>query len=429
MEVKIKQRKVDVLETSPIDSSAGRPTATSQKCPAPQRRGSEVEDPEAPSSDQVFDPIIAPTADPIPILEKQRKDIDRIMARVDNLQQYMISLNKIVKSHNLVENDDLLTHNIINDGSRLSELDSLKLEMKIMQQRIKRMEESRSKGRSSPTTNQQVISCKDAASGGLLLPASRTHMSAYFDNLFTPQATAIKRHDAVDGSDSLFQGLPLGSKAEALPPRKSFTPRPKTSVNGTASRGRHTPFNVPPPQVPRKRLEQKNIRGRSSDASIVADPRTASTSMAGTTKSSPRITSRKRDASICSQTSDQEDPEYDDELVHDVHPQSLTRSSTRKTWQPASKDTPSRQNQTSETAPQPPSKTQPRRSMPTLPPTPGPSTKTHPARGPTSHHDSKRRKTTAVGAATPTASIWAAGFQDSRSRSRRRDERGRLVRS
>lgn len=41
---------------------------------------------EAPSSDQVFDLTIGPTADPISILEEQRRDIDRIVASVDILQ-------------------------------------------------------------------------------------------------------------------------------------------------------------------------------------------------------------------------------------------------------------------------------------------------------------------------------------------------------
>lgn len=90
VEARIKQPQNNILQTSPTDPSARRPRlsrpTSSNTYSATQRRGSEVEDMEAPSSDQVFDLTIGPTADPISILEEQRRDIDRIMASVDILQ-------------------------------------------------------------------------------------------------------------------------------------------------------------------------------------------------------------------------------------------------------------------------------------------------------------------------------------------------------
>ncbi|KAL9137432.1 MAG: hypothetical protein Q9175_001356 [Cornicularia normoerica] len=448
VESKIKQRQNRDLETTPMEQNVLKPTSP-QKHSALRERASEVRATEVHSSDQVIDLTIAPIADPLLTLKEQRRDIDRIMASVNILQQDMISLRQSVEnlenrsdqaSHDFAGDVDLLTDTITNVSSKLSELDALKLEMKMMQQRIKRMEDSKSMGRrsstvlgsahlsrrTSPTMNEQATPRNDAPSNGPPFSASQVPMSAYFDGLSAPQ-TASRRHDVMDGGDSSSKGLPLGSKAEALPPQKPFTPRPRASINGTASRGSHTPVNMPPPQIPPTGPEQNIMRRKSSTSSTVATTRTASPSITATANSTslPRVLTQIEDASTGPHCDPHESHIYDDELVDD-RPRSSTGSSTRNALQPASKAADSRQNRKKESAQQPPSQAQHRKSVP--PPTPEPSNERKITRGRTTHHDSKRRKTTAFDANTPSTSIWAAESRESESSSGRRAEPGLLVR-
>ncbi|KAF6236636.1 hypothetical protein HO173_005417 [Letharia columbiana] len=455
VEAKPKKRQNNVLDTSPKDPLASMPNlsgpTSSKQRSVPHRRGSEIEDTEAPSSGQIFELNIGQTADLMPILGEQRRDIDRVMASVNILQQDMISVRESVQhledrrdqaSQDFAGDVDLLTDSITKVSSRLSELDALKLEMKMMQQRIKRMEDSRPTGRRSstglgsaqvsnrpsPTIDEKAIPRNDATSNGLLLSATQSPMSAYFDGLLAPQKTASERHNAVDGGDPPFQRLSLGSKAEALPPQKIVATRPRTLINGTASRGSHTSVNMPPPQIPRKGPDQSTIRHGSSTASDVATPRTASTSITGNTDSTilPRNISQLQETSTGSHQNNQDDHKYDDELVDDVRPQSSTGSSTRNSWQPAGKTA---QNRADQSAQQPPPKTKRRQSVPVAPPISEPSDGNKTARGRTTHRNSKRRKTTAFDASTPSTSVWDVDSRDSRSSSGRRDEHGLLHRA
>ncbi|CAF9916011.1 MAG: hypothetical protein ALECFALPRED_010469 [Alectoria fallacina] len=458
VEAKIKQRQSNFLGPSPTDPSTCRPNllepTSSKKYSAPRRRGSEVEDTETPSFDQVFDSSIGTSADPIPILEEQRRDIDRIMASVNILQQDMISLRKSVEhledqrdqeSHDFVGDVDILTDSITRVGSRLGELDVLNLEMKMMQQRIKRMEESNSTGRrsstvlgyaqqsrrSSPTTDEQTIPRNDASSNGLLSSVTQTPLSACFDGLFAPRRTAFKRPDVVDGGDLSYQRPLSGSKDESLPTQIPSTIRPKSSVNATASKGSHTPVNMPPPQIPPKGPEQRILRRSSSIASNVAT-RTASKSVTGTTNSTglPRLVSQMQEASRNFHQGHQGTHTSDDELVNDIHP----RSSTGHAQQPGNNTAHSRQNRTDGTTQQHPPKRQRRRSVPmhlsTLdqekldgPDAAKANDQDQQTRGHTTHHDSKRRKTTAFNTDTPSTSIWATDPISSR-----RDEQRLSVR-
>ncbi|CAD6575795.1 MAG: hypothetical protein ASARMPREDX12_007583 [Alectoria sarmentosa] len=447
VEAKIKQRQSDFLEPSPTDPSTCRPNRlepkSAKKYSAPRRRASEVEDTETTSSDQVFDSSIDTTADPFPILEEQRRDIDRIMAAVNILQQDMRSLRKSVEhledhrdqgSHDFVGDVDILTDSITRVSSRLSELDALKLEMKMMQQRIKRMEESNSTGRrssivlgyaqqsrrSSPTTDDQTIPRNDASSNGLLSSVTQTPLSAYFDGLFAPRRTAFRGPDMVDGGDSSYQGPLSRSKDESLPTQIPSTIRPKSSVNATASEGSHTPVNMPPPQIPAKGPEQRILRRSSSTASNVAT-RTASTFVTGTTNSTgrPRLVSQMQEASRNFHQGHQGSHISDDELVNDIHP----RLSTGHAQQPGNNTAHSRQNRTDGITQQHPPKRQRRRSVPisTLDQEKldGPdgaklNDQDQQTRGHTTHHDSKRRKTTAFNTDTPSTSIWATDSSNGR---------------
>ena len=458
VEAKTKQWQKNVLETSPADPFARRPNSSrpksSQKHPAPQRRVGEVEGTKALSSDQVLDPNIGKTANPIPVFDEQRRDINRIMASVKLLQQDMLSLRESLEhledrrdrsSQGLAGNVGILTDNTTKVSSSLRDVDALKLEMKMMRLRVKRMEDSRSTGlrsstvldsaqvsrRLSPTTDEQATPRSNAASNGLFFSATQTPVSPCFDGLFAPQKTVSERCDVVDGGESSFQGHSYGSKTEVLPSQKLFTTRPKMPINGTASRASHTAVNMPPPQISRKEPEQNIISRRNSIASSVTTPRRVSTTITGTTKSTilARIISQMQEASTSPHYNHQEDHEYDDELVDDITTQSSIRSSTADSRSPASNTAQSRQTRTIESAQQPPPKTKRRQSVPMPLPTPEFSNKNRPTRGRTAHHDSKRRKTTAFDANTPSISIWAADSRDSRSGSSRRDKQGLMIRN
>ncbi|MCJ1451790.1 hypothetical protein MMC28_002130 [Mycoblastus sanguinarius] len=109
---------------------------------------SDLEDTEVPPSDIML------------LLDEQRKDIDRVVAGFDNLQQEVVSLKDTFKSIQpkqdgassvSVKELDLITDNVSKVNRKLSELDILKFEMTMMQQRFRRMEEARPVKQPSPT--------------------------------------------------------------------------------------------------------------------------------------------------------------------------------------------------------------------------------------------------------------------------------------
>lgn len=432
----VKQRQNLFLGTSPGDALActqdvPKPTS-SKKHPISQRMGREGEETEAPTSDRVFDLVIGPTAGPMQVPEEQGRDIERIMASVSILQREMVSLKKSVKSlmdrngqasQDFSGDVDIPTDDTIEVSNGLSELDALKLEMKMMQQRIKCMEDSRSTGRWSPTVSSSTrISrrrpskiheaptlCKGAPSNGFVFSTTQTPMSAYSDGVFAPQILAPERHDAVAGGDSSSTGFPVDFKPEGMPPQKLFTTKPRTAINGTASRGKHGPVSMPPPQIPCKAPEQDINRRRNSYSVDMATPRTALTPKMGPTNaiSLPRTKYHWQEASTDSLHSHPESHIYDDELDDDdARPQSSTGSFTGNSRHPASKTAHSRQNLKKSSIQQRlPSKTQRRKSVSMAPPAHKASNEIKPS---TSHRESKRRKTTASDANTSNASIWTA---------------------
>lgn len=407
VEAQIKQRQDQFLETgskTTTESLARRQTVprpnSSQKDQVLRGLASEVRDTETPSSDQVFDLAIGPSANPLAALEEQRSNYDHILASINMLQEDMMSLRQSVEnlqerrnqaSHYLAADVDILTGNLKKVGSRLSELDALKLEMKMMQQRIKHMDGSRSTGRqssavlgsaqvsrrSSPKINNKQATPRDnALSNGLQTAAPQTPISALFDGLF--------------------------------------------SVDGITSRGSHTSVDMPPPQFPHNKPERHSVKRRTSTANKMATPSTASTPT-----SLPRVMSQIQDASIGPYHEPQESHIYDDELDEDVRPRSSTGSSTKTILQSGKKTAHSRGIQTTPTAQQPLPKTQSRESVPFPPPTPESSYEHGSAR---SGHNSKRRKTSAVHANTRSTSIWSPNYRDSGPSRARRNEQAFLSR-
>ncbi len=398
-------------------------------------------------SDQVLEPIVAPTDQLKPILEEQRTDIDRLLASFHRLQQDMISLRQLVEpsksrryqvSHGFVSGPtDSTTDSTTDVSSRRDELDALKLETKIMQQRIKYLEESISKGRqtstmlgpaqlskqSSPAFNESAISHNDASSNGLLFPANQTPTSTNLDGLFAPQTITFERHDMVEGDGPSFQDPPSESKAKTLPPSKQFTSSSRTPINGTVSTGSRTPISMPSSQTRHKVSERKVTMRRAPTRG------TASTVVTGTTTShTPENISQTQEAFTGSYQFQQDGSEYDDELVDDIRPQSSTGSSAERSRQPASNAPHSRQKQSSKLTQQPQPKSQQRKSARMAPLILEPSHENKSPRDRPAHHDRKRRKTTSSDANTPSRSIWAADPRELKAGSGRRGEPHLLVR-
>lgn len=302
----------------------------------------------------------------------------------------MISLGESVEhlkdrrdqaSQNFVGDVGVLTKSITKVSSKLNQLDALNLETKMMQQRIKRMEESWSAERQSstvpesaqvsrrlsPTVDEKPIPREDAPSNRLIFSANRTPMSTYFDDLYSPRNTTSERLDVMNGGGPSYQGLPLGFKYEPLPPLTPFITRPKTSVNGTAGKGSLHPVNRPPPRISRKASEQKNIiRSSPTASSNVTTPRTASTSVAGTTNptSLSRFISQMQEASGSFRHGLQERHIYDDDLVSDNRSRSSHGLSIGNARQRATNTARSRQNRNNGITQQPLLNSQRRLSVP-----------------------------------------------------------------
>ena len=365
VKAKFKQRQSGDLETATANASARKPNVPALT--TSKKRSAARKDTAASSSDKVFDLAIGSNFDPLPILEEQRKDIDHILTSVYIMQQDMISLQKDVRelqnsrnqtSQDIAADVDLLTDGITKVGSSLSELDTLKVEMKLMQQRIKRMEGSRSTGRqslrvldsarvsrpTSPTIDEVVTSHNDGPSNASLSSGTRHPLSVHLNGSSETRKTASERHDLVDGSNLPFQGLRLDSKAKTLPQQKSSTTKPRTSINGTASKG----ILVPPPKTPHREADQNVNRRRSSAATDVAFPFAAPTSVKGTMNSIrlPKVAFQTQAASTGFYHNHQEDHTYDDELVDDIRPQSSTKSLTGNVRRPASTTAHSRPDRT-----------------------------------------------------------------------------------
>lgn len=345
------------------------------------------------------------------------------MAAVNTLQQDMIALRTLVESrrtqpsHVFSGDVDNSTETITNSKRRLSELDTLKLDMQIMQQRINSLEESRLEARRSstvldPTQNPRqpspasAISPSEASLNKLLLSATQTLMSSHLDGLHVPNAIAFDEHNKVNRRGSSSRGIRSTRKARTFPAYK-----PSLS-NGRAGRGIHNSKNMPPPSISCfKGLKNKIVTRRSSAVGRVSTDGTKATLITGipTPTISTRIVSQAQEASTSNRyfQKEQENPEYDDELVDDrrLHP------STGNFPKPTSKAPHQHKDQTYETASQSPSCTIQRQNSIQMPPPPLPPPRPHtpvpsssentptPPSTITTHHDSKRRKITAFEAA------------------------------
>ena len=363
VEAEIKDRQHDILQSNPLaitlKSSSLMPSVEHSSCRLRKL-----------SSKQVFDPSVAPNATLKPIIEEQRRDIDRIMANVSRMQQNVESLSKqveLLKSrrhqapYDYVTGVDIPFESMTNISSRVSELDTLKVGTKVKQQRIKCLEESLSQRwpsppilessqtlrRLSPATEKEALSHIDASSNRTLFPVKQIH------------------------------------------------------INGTASTGSRTTITMPSLQTSRKGPERKEKTRTSLNARNLATHPTAPmliTDSANTPILSQH-TSPTEGASTGSQQVRREYSDFDDGPVDDISPHTSTGSFTDKYRQPANKTAHPHQTPKSKNAPKPPPNFTVRQSVPIpLLPISEPRSVGKPARGAPAHRDSKRRKTTAFDA-------------------------------
>lgn len=198
------------------------------------------------------------------------------MAAVNMLQQDMICLRTLVGSRRSQPSQDsfgdinIPMENITNVNRRPSELDALRLDMKTMQQRIKRLEESRSEARRSSTVLGSVqilrepsptsaFSPSEASLNKLFFPAAQMLMSSHLGGLHGPNTAAFERHDEVNGRGSSSRGARLARKARTFPAYKPFNSRAGTLINGLAGRGIHNSKNMHPLHIPHYKGPEHSI--------------------------------------------------------------------------------------------------------------------------------------------------------------------------
>ena len=105
-------------------------------------------------SNGLLDAAMGPTEDgepflePMLALEDQRRDINRIFEAIDNLQDEMSAIKNSIQTiqdrspENFAGEIELLTENVSKVSKGMGEIEGLKFEIKMMQQRLKRLEEA-----------------------------------------------------------------------------------------------------------------------------------------------------------------------------------------------------------------------------------------------------------------------------------------------
>ena len=106
-----------------------------------------------------------PVLEPMLVLEDQRRDINRIFEAIDNLQDEMSSIKNSIQiiqdrpSETFAGEIELLTENVSKVSKGMGEIEGLKFEMKMMQQRLKRLEEATSNKR----TFSSIVDTRDSS--------------------------------------------------------------------------------------------------------------------------------------------------------------------------------------------------------------------------------------------------------------------------
>ena len=150
------------LFESPLASTDRAMGSSNTSSPAAAPEFVSVPRPEEPQADpgqrnnELLDAAMGPTEEenpvlePILVLEDQRRDINRIFEAIDNLQDEMSSIKNSIQnlqdrpSETFAGEIELLTENVSKVSKGMGEIEGLKFEIKMMQQRLKRLEEANS---------------------------------------------------------------------------------------------------------------------------------------------------------------------------------------------------------------------------------------------------------------------------------------------
>ena len=144
--------------TGSFDTSS--PAATPDPVSVPK-----LKEPQAGSgqrSNGLLDAAMGPTKEgkpflePMLALEDQKRDINRIFEAIDNLQDEMSAIKNSIQDiqdrppETFAGEIELLTENVSKVSKGMGEIEGLKFEIKMMQQRLKRLEEANSSRRAFP---------------------------------------------------------------------------------------------------------------------------------------------------------------------------------------------------------------------------------------------------------------------------------------
>ena len=186
-----------------------------------------------------------PFLEPMLALEDQRRDINRIFEAIDNLQDEMGAIRDSIQNiqdrppETFAGEIELLTENVSKVSKGMGEIEGLKFEIKMMQQRLKRLEEANSNRR----TFSAIVDTRD--------PSRETTPIA--TRYLSPYATPRNQHGPPRGDTTV--GRDIGSRL----PSRSFSER---LTGGHPLRNVEHIFDRPPSrdgyQVPSEGVQSLN---------------------------------------------------------------------------------------------------------------------------------------------------------------------------
>lgn len=199
-----------------------------------------------------------PVLEPMLVLEDQRRDINRIFEAIDNLQDDMSSIKNSIQhiqdrpSETFAGEIELLTENVSKVSKGMGEIEGLKFEIKMMQQRLKRLEEANSNRR----TFSGIVDTRDSSRE--TTPIANRYLSPYL----TP------RNQHGPAREDIAIGRDVGSRL----PSRGFSER---LAGGHPLRHVEHVFDRPPSrdgyQVPSEGFKPLNNRVPSGNADRAAN--------------------------------------------------------------------------------------------------------------------------------------------------------------
>ena len=201
---------------APVSLNTSSPAATLEPVSGPR-----PEEPQADSSQRSYGLLDAamgstdeeiPVLEPMLVLEDQRRDINRIFEAIDNLQVELSSIRDSIQniqnrpSETFASEIELLTENVSKVSKGMGEIEGLKFEIKMMQQRLKRLEEANTNRR----TFSGIVDTRDSSRE--TTPIANRYLSPYLTprNQHGPSREDIgSRLPSRGFSERLASGHPL----------------------------------------------------------------------------------------------------------------------------------------------------------------------------------------------------------------------------